>query len=161
VGRSVVVPVTMVRRLNASIHSTKYHAYYRALLAQRNAMPSKIYSFGYKHYSSGRAPVHHSQDGDLGTRLAKVIDVRRFLSANPHNDLKLRSLTGKDDAVQAFFWGIDTIHGVLDGIRAEIGNFSGDIYLGCTGGKHRSVFVAEDMARRFGCPVEHLDIDKP
>lgn len=111
--------------------------------------PQRIFSFGYKHHKS--PPTGSNKD--------LVIDVRRALP-NPYRYHP--NQTGKDEAVQKFFWGFDEIHVRLDAIAAQVARcYTGDVYIGCVGGKHRSVFVAEDMARRFSRAVEHLDIDKP
>jgi RNase adapter protein RapZ len=99
-----------------------------------------------------------------------VFDVR-FL-ANPHYVPELRDKTGKDPAVaryiendpafQPFF---DNLTGLLKpllpGFRAE-GKSYLTIAVGCTGGRHRSVFVAERLMVWFesiGQPVriQHRD----
>lgn len=83
-----------------------------------------------------------------------VFDVR-FLK-NPHYDPLLRPLTGRDDAVarfiesdpgwNAFFQGLCTfLAPLLPRYRAE-GKSYLTLALGCTGGRHRSVFTAERIA---------------
>ena len=88
------------------------------------------------------------RDADL------VFDVR-FLR-NPHYDPALRPLTGQNEAVQRFIaedQGFDDFMGRLTGLLtplvpryAEEGKSYLTIAVGCTGGKHRSVFVAEKLA---------------
>jgi len=88
------------------------------------------------------------RDADL------VFDVR-FLR-NPHYDPGLRPLTGRDEAVQRYiaedpdFAGfMERLTGLLGPLiprYAEEGKSYLTIALGCTGGKHRSVFVAERLA---------------
>ncbi|MBT5244954.1 MAG: RNase adapter RapZ [Rhodospirillaceae bacterium] len=84
-----------------------------------------------------------------------VFDVR-FL-ANPHYDPALKDLSGKDDAVGAFIAG-DAGFGIFfDNLTAFLspllpryaaeGKSYLTIALGCTGGRHRSVYVAEKLAR--------------
>jgi len=34
------------------------------------------------------------------------------------------------------------------------------VYLGCTGGHHRSVYLADRLAKELGVSVEHRDYDK-
>jgi len=100
-----------------------------------------------------------------------VFDVR-FL-ANPHYRAELRNLTGRDAAVgrhveadPAFgrFFGdlTDMLIPLLPGFERE-GKSYLTLAVGCTGGRHRSVFVAERLAAWLtsqGRPVSlrHRDI---
>lgn len=83
-----------------------------------------------------------------------VFDVR-FL-ANPHWETALRPSTGLDPAVGAFverderfadFFErvVGLIHSLLPAYKDE-GKTSLSIAIGCTGGQHRSVFVAQKLA---------------
>ena len=88
------------------------------------------------------------RDADL------VFDVR-FLR-NPHYDPDLRPLTGQNETVQRFIAedpGFDDFMDRLTGLLtplvpryAQEGKSYLTIAVGCTGGKHRSVFVAERLA---------------
>ena len=93
-------------------------------------------------------PAGLPRDADL------VFDMR-FLQ-NPHYDPRLRPLTGRDAAVAGFiqadpdfapFWErmIALLDPLLPRYVAE-GKKYLTIALGCTGGKHRSVFAAERLA---------------
>src|SRR4051794_23561608 len=86
-----------------------------------------------------------------------VMDVR-FLP-NPHWVDELRPHTGQHPAVRAYVLGqpgaeefIDTYHRlldvVIDGYRRE-GKRYMTVAIGCTGGKHRSVAIAEALAERL------------
>ncbi|MFC7406744.1 RNase adapter RapZ [Georgenia alba] len=86
-----------------------------------------------------------------------VVDVR-FL-ANPYWVNELRHLTGQDEAVSDYVLGqdgatafadhyVDTLAPVLDGYVNELKPFV-TIAVGCTGGKHRSVAMAEAFAQRL------------
>ena len=86
-----------------------------------------------------------------------VFDVR-FL-ANPHYEAELAPLTGLDAAVGAFVGAdpafapfFESLNGflavVLPRYRAE-GKSHLTIAVGCTGGRHRSVFVVERLAARL------------
>ena len=102
-----------------------------------------------------------------------LFDVR-FLS-NPHYQENLRSLSGLDLAVgrhieadsvfSAFFANLkDMLVTLLPAYERE-GKSYLTIALGCTGGRHRSVFVAERVAqlmREFGrqVGVRHRDLEK-
>jgi UPF0042 nucleotide-binding protein len=100
-----------------------------------------------------------------------VLDVR-FLR-NPHWDDALRPLTGLDEAVGAYIAADESYEAALGKIedllltllpryRAE-GKSYVSIAFGCTGGRHRSVHVAERIAQRlrnegFSPTVEHRDL---
>jgi len=126
--------------------------------AQRMAV--NVQSFGFKH-----GPP---RDADL------VIDVR-FLP-NPHYVPELRPLTGHDQRVvdyvgregklDAFY---ERFEALLDFVLPEYvqeGKAHLTIAIGCTGGRHRSVAIAEHLAERFRerddvvVDVSHRDVDK-
>lgn len=101
-------------------------------------------SFGYKR----GVPL----DADL------VFDVR-FLP-NPHFVPEFRNLTGKDAKVERYILSFPQTREFLDRVT-ELLSFllphyihEGKSYLtlafGCTGGQHRSVMIAEEIARRLG-----------
>ncbi|MFP3036612.1 MAG: RNase adapter RapZ [Arsenophonus sp.] len=100
-------------------------------------------SFGFKH----GIPI----DADY------VFDVR-FLP-NPHWDPKLRSMTGLDRPVASFLERHTEVHNFIYQTRnylelwlpmLESNNRSYlTIVIGCTGGKHRSVYVAEQLSDYF------------
>ncbi len=100
-------------------------------------------SFGFKH----GVPL----DADL------VFDVRCL--PNPHYVPELRQLTGKDQPVITFLDG----EAAVARMQADITRFVADwlpayvqdnrnyltVGIGCTGGQHRSVYLAEALARHF------------
>jgi RNase adapter protein RapZ len=100
-------------------------------------------SFGFK-YSV-------PQDADL------VFDARCL--PNPHYDPMLKPLTGLDAPVAAYLQAIDSVGEFIDDITQFLSTWlpryeqDGRNYLtvaiGCTGGQHRSVYVAEQLAKRF------------
>jgi len=122
-------------------------------------MQTAVRSFGFKH----GIPI----DADL------VFDVR--FMPNPHWVDELRPLTGLDgpvrdhvlefDEVEAFLDKLtDLFELVLPAYRRE-GKSYLSIAIGCTGGRHRSVAIAEELGRRIrelGTPVAvtHRDIDR-
>jgi UPF0042 nucleotide-binding protein len=83
-----------------------------------------------------------------------IFDVR-FL-ANPHYDPALRPFSGQDAAVADYVAGdagfapfFDHLTAMLEGLLPRYereGKSYLTIALGCTGGRHRSVFVAERLA---------------
>ena len=92
------------------------------------------------------------RDADL------VFDVR-FLR-NPHYDPELKPLTGQDSRVQAyveedagfkdFFANLTNLLGPMVQRFEEEGKSYLTIAVGCTGGQHRSVFMAEKLATWLG-----------
>jgi UPF0042 nucleotide-binding protein len=107
-------------------------------------LQATLLSFGFKH----GLPV----EADL------VFDVR-FLP-NPHFVPRLRALSGRDRAVVAFMKRHpatgETIGRIASLLRFLIPQYAdeGKSYLtvgiGCTGGQHRSVYVAEQLRRELG-----------
>jgi UPF0042 nucleotide-binding protein len=100
-------------------------------------------SFAYKRGVPG--------DADL------VFDARCL--PNPHYDRALRALTGRDEAVAKWlgqFGSVETmIEDIAGFIRRWLPLYMQDtrnyltVAIGCTGGQHRSVYVVEQLARRF------------
>jgi UPF0042 nucleotide-binding protein len=100
-------------------------------------------SFGFKH----GIPL----DADL------VFDVRCL--PNPHYDEKLRPLTGCDTAVIDFLNSTtsmqDMFGDIVNFLERWLPNFIADnrsyltVAIGCTGGQHRSVYLAEKLAHHF------------
>lgn len=87
-----------------------------------------------------------------------VFDVRAI--PNPYYDLSLRPLTGKDAPVIAFLDAQPSAAEMLEDIRKFVEkwlpSFKTDnrsyltVAVGCTGGQHRSVYMAERLAAYFG-----------
>ena len=116
-------------------------------------------SFGYKY---GNPP-----DADI------IMDVR-FLP-NPFFVQELRDKKGLDAEVEEFVLKREETNGFLERLYALLefalpyyvqeGKSSLTVALGCTGGRHRSVVLVEEMKRRlaskpFRIHVKHRDIDK-
>jgi RNase adapter protein RapZ len=118
-------------------------------------------SFGFKH-----GPV---RDPDV------MLDVR-FLP-NPHYESDLRPLTGadprivefinRDGELDAFY---ERLHPFLDYLLPQYlaeGKAHLVVAVGCTGGRHRSVAVADHLASRYGAEPEYLvhvvhrDVSRP
>jgi UPF0042 nucleotide-binding protein len=86
-----------------------------------------------------------------------VFDVRTL--PNPFYDIKLRPLNGKDEPVIAFLDEqpevIDLLADIRTFLEKWLPSFKNDnrsyltVALGCTGGQHRSVYMAERLARHF------------
>ena len=79
--------------------------------------------------------------------------------ANPHYDARLRPLTGRDAPVVEFLqreaavgrW-LEDVRGLLERWLPEIvreNRSSVTVAVGCTGGRHRSVYLVESLAAAF------------
>ena len=116
-------------------------------------------SFGYKY------GIPHDTD--------MILDVR-FLP-NPYFVNELRDKTGLDSEVREFVLKgpetaafLDRLYGLLEftlPLYEREGKSSLTFALGCTGGRHRSVVLVEELQKRFGdgdfrVHVKHRDIDK-
>jgi UPF0042 nucleotide-binding protein len=117
-------------------------------------------SFGFKHGTP--------REEDL------AFDVR-FL-ANPHYEPELQHLTGLDDAVVDYIAAdgrLDEMYERLDALLDFLlpqyvaeGKAHLVIAIGCTGGRHRSVAIAEHLAARYrdhddlDVAVAHRDLEK-
>lgn len=119
-----------------------------------------VMSFGFKN----GIPV----DADL------VFDVR--FMPNPYYDLELRNLTGNDLAIQNYVMEspvsqafVEKLNDMVDFLiphYVEEGKNQLVIAIGCTGGKHRSVTVANKLYEHLKCDdslglrIEHRDIGR-
>ena len=122
-----------------------------------NSLMLRIESFGFKHGIL--------VDADL------IFDVR-FLP-NPYYIEELKPLTGNDKPVQDYVMGFEDAHEFLgklvDMLDFLIPNYVKEgkhqlvIGIGCTGGKHRSVTLANELYKalkdkgRFGLSISHRD----
>jgi UPF0042 nucleotide-binding protein len=125
---------------------------------KRTRMVLTVLSFGYKH----GVPV----DADL------VFDVRCL--PNPHFVPALRRRTGRDRAVAAFMERDSAARAFMDKLEEYLrfvlphyvaeGKSYLTVAIGCTGGRHRSVMIAERLRRGLGAikdvsvRVRHRDV---
>jgi UPF0042 nucleotide-binding protein len=127
----------------------------------RGRLAVTFVTFGFKHGSP--------RDADL------TFDVR-FLP-NPHYEPELRDLTGLDapvvdyversDGIQDFYARLVPLLDYLLPAYEQEGKSHLTVCIGCTGGRHRSVVIAEHLARVYegrddlSVDVVHRDVDKP
>ena len=93
-----------------------------------------------------------------------VLDVRML--PNPHYEPGLRDLTGRDAPVIGFLEKQEKVGAFLEDVRSFLARWLPDVrrdnrnYLtvaiGCTGGRHRSVYLAEQLARAFSAEARVL-----
>ena len=102
-----------------------------------------------------------------------VFDARSL--PNPGREARFNTFTGKDAPVIDYLHQQESVHqylaGVMSLVDASVSNYQSRgfkslmVSFGCTGGEHRSVYLAEQLAkhlRRNGVEVvvRHLDLEK-
>ena len=146
--RRLLEPITSTADLvidtsNMGVHALRERIRERIDRRREGRLVLMFESFGYKHGIPG--------DADF------VFDVRSL--PNPYWEHSLRHLTGRDPAVIGYLDGHPSV-GRLTAALAEfltqrIAEFTQanrsylTIALGCTGGQHRSVYIAERLAEHF------------
>lgn len=86
-----------------------------------------------------------------------VIDARML--PNPHYEPRLRALTGRDAPVIEYLEGQEAVRRLFDDVHALLARWLPELVsdsrsyltvaIGCTGGRHRSVYLAEKLAAAF------------
>jgi len=148
IERNLLAPVARNADLCLDTTHTNVHQL-RALIKERVVSRSNqelsilIQSFGFKH----SVPT----DSDF------VFDVRCL--PNPHWEPALRPLTGQDPEVQEFLKNQEDVIDMFSHIRnfleywipkfAEQNRYYLTVSIGCTGGQHRSVYIAELLNTYF------------
>jgi UPF0042 nucleotide-binding protein len=146
--RKLLEPITLAADLIIDTSRMGVHAL-RELIRERierrreGRLSLMFESFGYKHGIPG--------DADF------VFDVRSL--PNPYWENALRDLNGRDAAVMEYLAGYDSVRVMIDALTAfledRIAEFAKanrgylTIAIGCTGGQHRSVYIAERLADHF------------
>ncbi|NOR42187.1 MAG: RNase adapter RapZ [Gammaproteobacteria bacterium] len=135
-----------------NIHELRSYIKERVVKRSKTNLSLLFHSFGFKN----GAPA----DSDF------VFDVRCL--PNPHWEPNLRALTGQDPEVIAFLQGQDDVQQMLEHIKTYL-NFAIPrfikqnryyltISIGCTGGQHRSVFIAETLHDDFRANHDNVSI---
>ncbi|USD37250.1 MULTISPECIES: RNase adapter RapZ [Ferrimonas] len=137
---------------NLSVHQLADEIRTRLLGKAERDLLLVFESFGFKHGIP--------KDADY------VFDVR-FLP-NPHWDPKLRPLTGLDAPVQRYFTKEAEVARFIDHTESFLKNWlpmlerNNRAYLtvaiGCTGGQHRSVYIAQQLGNRFKLSQKHISV---
>ena len=128
---------------NLSVHELRHMIIDQLLSQSGSEMGILIQSFGFKN----GVPA----DTDF------VFDVRCL--PNPHWEKDLKSLTGCDSAVVKYLEQYEDVAKMFESIRSFLDDWIPrfekenrsymTISIGCTGGKHRSVYLAERIAAEF------------
>ncbi len=155
--RAVANPI--IDTTDLSIHDLKRVLEGHFKPAGHHRMTVTLLSFGFKYGLPREADM--------------VLDVR-FLK-NPHWEETLKPFTGQDPTVAAYIEQDADLPAFLQKTQALLDmllpryNAEGKSYLtlavGCTGGKHRSVYIAEKLAayaqqKGFAATTEHRDMDR-
>ena len=159
--RDLLAPISAGAALmdTTGILSSQLREWVKMFVGQPQAMMRLTFeSFAFKH----GLPVA----SDL------VFDVRCL--PNPYYDPALRPLTGRDKPVADYLRTFPTVINMVDDIEGFIRKWLPayiaqnrhylTVAVGCTGGQHRSVFVAEELGARFrdtdGGVVRHRIIEQ-
>jgi UPF0042 nucleotide-binding protein len=137
---------------NTNIHELRNYIKERVAGRQKTNLSIMFHSFGFKN----GAPA----DSDF------VFDVRCL--PNPHWEPNLRMLTGQDPEVISFLDSQQEVHDMLghikDYLQFVIPKFKKQnryyltVSIGCTGGQHRSVYIAEALYKYFKEQKENASI---
>lgn len=135
-----------------NIHELRNYIKERVVKRPQTQLSLLFQSFGFKN----GAP----SDSDF------VFDVRCL--PNPHWEPSLRSLTGKDSEVIAFLQEQDDVQQMLEHIKNYLNfvipkfinqnRYYLTVSIGCTGGQHRSVYIAETLHEDFRGTLENVSI---
>jgi UPF0042 nucleotide-binding protein len=146
--RRLLEPITMAADLvidtsNMGVHALRERLRERIDRRREGHLSVMFESFGYKHGIPG--------DADF------VFDVRSL--PNPYWEHALRHLTGLDVPVIEYLEGHaavrDMIAALIEFLEQRIAEFARanrsylTVAVGCTGGQHRSVHIAEKLAEHF------------
>ena len=137
----------------------------QGLASEADNLVVRIFSFSFHH----GLPKDESGNGG-----GFVFDGRSL--PNPGREERFKALTGKDAPVIDYLNQQESVHqflaGVLSLVDSSISNYQQRgfknlmVSFGCTGGQHRSVFLAEQLAKRLRArnglevAVRHLELEK-
>jgi aminoglycoside/choline kinase family phosphotransferase len=135
------------------------------LASSADVLTVRVFSFSFH----GEKPADETGNGG-----GFVFDARSL--PNPGREEQFRELTGKDAAVIDYLHHQETVHrflaSVLSLVESSVSTYqrrsfnSLMVSFGCTGGQHRSVYLAEQLAKhlrgsdRVEVVVRHLGLEK-
>jgi RNase adaptor protein for sRNA GlmZ degradation len=158
------LPIELPTLLGA-FHSMLASEKLQGLASEADNLVVRIFSFSF-HQS---LPKDESGNGG-----GFVFDGRSL--PNPGREERFKSLTGKDAPVIDYLNQHESVHqyfaSVLSIVDASVSNYQHRrfknlmVSFGCTGGQHRSVYLAEQLAKRLRnrngleVVVRHLELEK-
>jgi aminoglycoside/choline kinase family phosphotransferase len=135
-----------------------------SLAAETETLEVRVFSFSFHQ----GAPQDETGNGG-----GFVFDVRSL--PNPGREAEFKALTGKDAAVIDYLLRHETVHqflaNVMSLVDSSVTNYQSRgfkhlmVSFGCTGGQHRSVYAAEQLAKHLrgrgvDVTVRHLGLEK-
>jgi aminoglycoside/choline kinase family phosphotransferase len=163
-AHQVKLPIALPELLEA-FHSMLASEKLQGLASSAQALTLRIFSFSFH----SEAPVDKSGNGG-----GFVFDGRCL--PNPGREEQFRALTGRDAPVIDYLNRQNTVHQFLAGVLSlvdgsvrayqERGFKSLMVSFGCTGGQHRSVYLAEQLANHLRASggvdvvVRHIEVEK-
>jgi aminoglycoside/choline kinase family phosphotransferase len=164
----------LLHNVNLPIELPTLMSAFRSMLASQNllglaneaqSLTVRVFSFSFH----GGLPKDESGNGG-----GFVFDGRSL--PNPGREERFKALTGKDAPVIEYLNQQESVHqflaSVMSLVEASVSNYQQRgfrnlmVSFGCTGGQHRSVYLAEQLAKRLraksGLDVElrHLELEK-
>jgi aminoglycoside/choline kinase family phosphotransferase len=160
----VQLPIELPTLMNA-FHSMLASEKLQGLAAETEYLIVRVFSFSF------HQALPKDETGNGG---GFVFDGRSL--PNPGREERFKSLTGKDAPVIEYLQQQESVHqflaSVLSLVDASVNNYQQRrfknlmISFGCTGGQHRSVYLAEQFAKRLRgrngleVVVRHLELEK-
>lgn len=151
-GRVEQIADVGIETSNLNLHQLREIMHKRVLGLNRKPLNILLQSFGFKHGQP------------YGTDF--IFDVRCL--PNPYWSTTLRQLTGKDQLVTEFLEEHELVGTMVDNISEFFLNwvpvFEAEnrsyltVSIGCTGGRHRSVYVVEQIFKRVNSKIDQITI---
>lgn len=142
----------MIDTTYTNVHQLRELVKEQIIKKEGSSLSLLFQSFGFKH---GTPP-----DSDF------VFDVRCL--PNPHWEPNLRPQTGLDAEVAAYLQQQDDVINMLDSLRSFLrywipkfeqqNRYYLTVSIGCTGGQHRSVYIAQKLCDDFRNEIDNVSI---
>jgi len=163
-AHNVKLPIDVPALLDA-FHSMLASEKLQGLASSAEPLKVRIFSFSFHR----QMPADESGNGG-----GYIFDARSL--PNPGREEQFRAMTGKDEPVIAYLNQQESVHQYLANVLSLVdGSVAGYqrrgfknlmVSFGCTGGQHRSVFLAEQLAKHVRASsgvevvVRHIELEK-
>jgi RNase adaptor protein for sRNA GlmZ degradation len=161
---NIKLPIALPALMDA-LQSISASEKLQSLTSSAEGLKVRIFSFSFHR----QMPIDESGNGG-----GFVFDARSL--PNPGREEQFRSLTGKDAAVIDYLSHQESVHqylaSVLSLVDASMSNYQRRgfknlmVSFGCTGGQHRSVYMAEQLAKHLRASngvevvIRHIELEK-